>query len=205
MVQGGIAFCSTCHAIQPPVPDQDYFQVFGFPLDFLVDDNLLEQSYQALQKQFHPDCFATCGVKERRFSLEHVTHINRAYQTLKDPNLRSEYLLVRLGYNHPESGKDTEVEPEFLMEVMEVQEALAAIDLTSSKVAESLEVLRQQTSKRVALEQEEIIRLFGKFALSSAPSLLAQIAQANNRSRYHRRFLEALDRAEEKSYGGHAF
>ena len=162
-----------------------------------MDINILEQRYQALQKQFHPDRFAIRSSKEKRLSLEHVIRLNEAYQTLKNPYTRSAYLLKRVGHDPSDKGHGSKTDPAFLMEIMEIQEALDAIDLTSGQATIALETLRQQTDKRIVLEQKEIARLFDLFASSSDLSLLEQIARANNRLRYHGRFLETLDWAEE--------
>lgn len=205
MVSDAVAFCPTCTIIQPPIPDLDFFQIFEFSKVFPLDTHILEQRYQRLQKQFHPDRFATRGSKERRFSLEHVIRLNKAYQTLKDSHFRSEYLLEMLGHDYPDLGKNVKADPEFLMEVMELREALDSIDLAAGAAAERLEQLRQQIEGHLAREQEDITQLFARFGESSAAGLLVQIAQANDRSRYHRRFLEALDLAEETLYGGHDF
>lgn len=167
--------------------------------------SFLEAHYQALQKQFHPDRFATRSAKERRLSLEHVTHLNTAYQTLRDPLSRSAYLLERLGNGHSDSDQAPPADPIFLMEMMEARETLESINLQSEHAVESLRRLRAQTERSLRQEQEKMAHLFERAIPSPEPALLEQIAQANSRSRYHQRFLEALDSSEEQLYEGYEF
>ena len=209
MVIAGVSFCPTCQIIQPPSPDWDHFNIFTFAKEYPIDLAELERGYQAQQQQFHPDRFATRSTKERRYSLEHVTRLNKAYQTLKDPLLRSIYLLELSGYQAPEDGKGAASDPMFLMEVMELREQLEAIDLTSPGADESLQTLRQQTEASIGAEEQEIRQRFAECGAVSDvllwEKIWEKIAQANDRFRYHQRFLEAVDQAEEQLYGGEDF
>ncbi|WP_130471395.1 Fe-S protein assembly co-chaperone HscB, partial [Candidatus Magnetaquicoccus inordinatus] len=122
-MQADLAFCPTCQIIQPVAPDADFFALFSLPATFVLDTAALQQPYQALQREFHPDRFAQRSASERRLSIEQVTHLNRAYQTLLDPLLRSEYLLQRSGAKAGIDEKELSRDPLFLLEVMEQREA----------------------------------------------------------------------------------
>ncbi len=50
-------FCK-CGMIQPPVPDRNFFDVFGFAEDFVLDTSKLQEKFRDLQKNLHPDKFA---------------------------------------------------------------------------------------------------------------------------------------------------
>ncbi|MEO5363457.1 MAG: Fe-S protein assembly co-chaperone HscB [Magnetococcus sp. DMHC-8] len=196
------AFCPTCQIIQPPDLDRNFFQLLGMPVAFSLDARQLQSTYQALQKQFHPDRFVRRSATERRLSLEHVTRLNQACQVLSDPLARSEYLLASLapaatGQGAPEAG-----DPDFLLEVMEQREALAAVELTDAGAAEQLAGLRHQAEERMAHILVTLTTLFASCAPGVGPEKYRQIAQVNHRLRYHRRFLEALDQAEEKMLAG---
>lgn len=202
MVTDDLAFCPTCRVIQPPHPQQDWFCVLDLPVGFPLDRVRLEERYQAFQKQFHPDRFAMRSARERRFSLEHVIRLNEAYHGVKDPLARSEYLLTLWRQQGSGSDETSATDPEFLMEMMERQETLEELDLASKEATHRLDVLRTQTEGHIQHVQEELTRLFEGVAASPDASLLAQITQANHRFRYHRRFLESLDQAEETRYEG---
>ena len=201
VVEAREAFCPTCRIIQSPDTHINYFDLLGLPTLFAVDLALLEDRYQTLQRQFHPDRFATRGSKERRFSLEHVIRLNKAYQTVQNPLSRSDYLLEQLGWEAPDSGETSKVDPEFLMEMMAVQEALESVDLNLADAGGRLGTLRAQAEERLNLEQEKMKQLFDSLTASPDPALLDSIAVTNDHFRYYRRFLDALDRAEETLFG----
>ncbi|WP_145491836.1 co-chaperone HscB [Yersinia aleksiciae] len=105
----------------------DYFTLFGLPPRYQVDGNQLTTRYQELQRQFHPDRFANQPERERLASLQQAATINDAYQTLKHPLKRAEYMLSLQGFdlgNEQHTMRDTE----FLMEQLELREELDAIE-----------------------------------------------------------------------------
>lgn len=191
------SFCPTCKAIQPLNLKLDFFQIFNLPRAFDVDKNQLEQPYQTLQMQCHPDRFATRTATERRLSLEHVTRLNQAYQTLSDPLLRGGYLLEILGHTVLDAKKPSATDPVFLMEVMEYREELESVDFASSNASDRLDQLREQAEHRVDSELLKLKNSFDDYFISPKASLLDQAAKTLDRCVYHRRFLEALDQAEE--------
>jgi molecular chaperone HscB len=71
----------------------DYFEFLGVPRRFQQDVRALEKRFYELSREFHPDRFTTSGVEAQRLSLEKMSLLNQAYQTLKDPAERRGYLL----------------------------------------------------------------------------------------------------------------
>jgi len=116
-------FCG-CGAIQP-LQDFNYFEILKCPVHFDVDMNYLEKNYWSLQKQLHPDKYSTKQKIEQELSAQNSSHVNHAYQILKDPVERVKYLLSLYGVTAlEEDGQSRDVEPAFLVEVMETREAL---------------------------------------------------------------------------------
>ncbi len=105
---------------------QNYFSLLGLPVSFDIDKKLLNQNYHELQKTVHPDKFANASDRERLLSVQKAAQINDALQTLKNPLQRSIYLLSLFGIELGEN--DTAVAPGFLMEQMELREALSRIE-----------------------------------------------------------------------------
>lgn len=104
----------------------DYFTLFGLPVHYDVDGSLLLSRYQELQRQFHPDRFATYPERERLLALQQAATVNNAYQSLKHPLKRAEYMLSLHGFdlgNEQHTMRDTA----FLMEQLELREQLDAI------------------------------------------------------------------------------
>ncbi|HUN52644.1 MAG TPA: Fe-S protein assembly co-chaperone HscB [Candidatus Sulfotelmatobacter sp.] len=115
-------FCHACGAIQPPRA-LDHFSRLNLPVRFDLDPADIEKQYFGLQRYFHPDRFAAKSAKERALSLQHATNLNRAYETLKQPLGRAEYLLELQGRKI--DGEATIADAGLLMEAMEWREELA--------------------------------------------------------------------------------
>lgn len=104
---------------------QNYFELFGLPVDFEIDSEALALHYRELQRAVHPDRFAGGSDQERRLSVQHAARINEAFRTLKDPLARARYLLELNGVASDD--QDTSMDPDFLMEQMELREALEGV------------------------------------------------------------------------------
>jgi len=120
----------------------NFFTLLQLPEAFVIDLETLHQNYQSIQKNIHPDRFATFDDEAKLESIKKTAQVNDAYQTLKSPIRRAEYLLQLKGINiHDE--KYTAVPQDFLMQQMEWREELETHKL--NKVA--LEKLAQDIQK----------------------------------------------------------
>lgn len=103
--------------------NQNFFDLLQLPKAFVIDLKKLDQNYQSIQKEIHPDRFASLGDDTKLESIKKTAQVNDAYQTLKSPIRRAEYLLQLHGVNiHDE--KYTAVPQDFLMQQMEWREEL---------------------------------------------------------------------------------
>jgi molecular chaperone HscB len=103
--------------------NQNFFDLLQLPKAFVIDLKKLDQNYQSIQKEIHPDRFASLGDDTKLESIKKTAQVNDAYQTLKSPIRRAEYLLQLHGINiHDE--KYTAVPQDFLMQQMEWREEL---------------------------------------------------------------------------------
>ena len=105
---------------------QNFFELFGIPVSFEVDTQQLSERYRDLQRTVHPDKFANASDRERRLAIEKAALINEAFQTLKSPMNRARYMLELRGVDF-DSERDTHLDPMFLMEQMELREALGEV------------------------------------------------------------------------------
>ena len=120
----------------------NFFTLLQLPEAFVIDLETLHQNYQSIQKDIHPDRFVTFDDEAKLESIKKTAQVNDAYQTLKSPIRRAEYLLQLKGINiHDE--KYTAVPQDFLMQQMEWREELETHKL--DKVA--LEKLAQDIQK----------------------------------------------------------
>jgi molecular chaperone HscB len=108
------------------VASQNYFELFGLPIGFMIDTDRLAEHYRELQKTVHPDRFANASERDRRLAVQQAALINEAFHTLKTPIKRARYLLQLKGIEFADE-KETTVDPAFLMQQMELREALAEV------------------------------------------------------------------------------
>lgn len=111
-----------------PSPDfkQNYFQLFGLSQSFTVDAGVLSERYRQLQRDLHPDRYASAAAHERRLAIQYSAFVNEAYSTLKKPLLRAEYLLQLAGMTREEVGAQ-QMDGGFLIEQMELREKLESL------------------------------------------------------------------------------
>ncbi|EKZ8661786.1 co-chaperone HscB [Vibrio alginolyticus] len=103
-----------------------HFELFGLPSQFKLDGSLLSSQFRELQKRFHPDNFATGSERDRLMAVQKAAQINDAYQVLKNPISRAEYILAEQGVEI-RGEQQTMQDPMFLMEQMELREELEEI------------------------------------------------------------------------------
>ena len=104
----------------------NHFELFGLPSQFKLDGSLLSSQFRELQKRFHPDNFATGSERDRLMAVQKAAQINDAYQVLKNPICRAEYILAEQGVEI-RGEQQTMQDPMFLMEQMELREELEEI------------------------------------------------------------------------------
>lgn len=66
----------------------DYFTLFGLPASYTLSLEQLAVRYQDLQRQYHPDKFASAPAAEQLAAVQHSATINQAWQTLRHPLTR---------------------------------------------------------------------------------------------------------------------
>ena len=104
----------------------NYFQLFDIETSFEVDLNQLSSTYQQLQKTVHPDRFAHASSQEQLIAVQKSAQINDAYQVLKEPLKRAEYMLTLRGVDMPDE-QNTYGDTSFLMRQMELREMLEEV------------------------------------------------------------------------------
>lgn len=121
----------------------NYFEVFDLPSKLQIDTASLEKQFYTLSRKLHPDRFASKPAAEQEAALAQSSLLNDGYRTLKDPILRTQYLLKLEGIELEEQSKAATdaaratgeqkkqiVPPELLEEVfelnMQLQEMRAA-------------------------------------------------------------------------------
>ena len=136
----------------------DYFTLFGLTPIYAIDSEQLTLRFQDLQRQYHPDRFATCSEQEKMQALQKAATINAAYQALRHPLKRAEYMLSLHGFdinNEQHTMHDTA----FLMEQLELREELDNIENSDDALdllAKFMQNVKQMQQARSALMVTEL-------------------------------------------------
>ena len=83
----------------------DYFTIFSLPRHLQIDLGALEKSFYAQSRKLHPDRFAAKPLAEQEAALAASSQLNDAYRTLRDPIVRTEYLLSLEGIQLEEQSR----------------------------------------------------------------------------------------------------
>ncbi|XP_037673051.1 iron-sulfur cluster co-chaperone protein HscB isoform X1 [Choloepus didactylus] len=141
---------------------------------FRVDTMKLQHRYQQLQRLVHPDFFSQRSQMEKDFSEKHSTLVNDAYKTLLAPLSRGLYLLKLRGIEIHE-GTDNEMDREFLMEIMEINEKLA--EAQSEAATKEIESVVRAKQKEYT---DNVSRAFEQDDFEKAKEILTKMKYFSN-------------------------
>lgn len=116
------------------------FEIFGLSPVFSLDREALDQRWKDLQREAHPDRFATSDAAAQRQAMQWSVRINEAYQRLKDPLKRAAYL-CELNGAPIQAENNTAMPPAFLMQQMQWRE-----DLEEANSAVALERMADEVA-----------------------------------------------------------
>lgn len=133
---------------QPLNLQSNDFEIFGLSPQFAVDRAALDARWKDLQREAHPDRFATADAQSQRHAMQWSVRINEAYQRLKDPLKRAAYLCELHGAPI-QAENNTAMPAAFLMQQMQWRE-----DLDEAHSLEDLERMADDvaTARRAMLQ-----------------------------------------------------
>uniref|UniRef100_A0A3Q2HTA2 HscB mitochondrial iron-sulfur cluster cochaperone n=1 Tax=Equus caballus TaxID=9796 RepID=A0A3Q2HTA2_HORSE len=159
-VRGDGFFCPQCRALQPPDLTRDYFSLMDCNRSFRVDTAKLQQRYQQLQRLVHPDFFS------QRSQVAYWPPLRRS-------NTCAHRLKLR-GVEIPE-GTDYEMDRQFLMEIMEMNEKLA--EAQSEAAMKEIESVVRAKQKELT---DNVSRAFERDDFEKAKEILTKMRYFSN-------------------------
>ncbi len=123
---------------------QNHFELFHLPATFTIDMGALDAAYRDVQGQVHPDRFVNATDAEKRVAMQWATRANEAYQTLKNPQKRAQYLCELNGVDL-KTESNTAMPMDFLMQQMEWRETLG--EARGERDADALDALDEQVKR----------------------------------------------------------
>lgn len=124
----------------------DFFSLFDLPVAFTLDGAQLDARFREAAAQVHPDRYAAAPEGERRLAMQWSTRVNEAYQALKKPLSRAQYLL-KLAGQEVGAENNTAMPVDFLMEQMEWREQVHEARLAGQ--SDALEALLDKLQDRL--------------------------------------------------------
>jgi molecular chaperone HscB len=161
----------------------DPFGLLGLAPSYEVDLAALERAFFERSKQLHPDRVAGGTAAERVAALSRSRALNDAYQLIKRPVPRAEYLLARAGVT---IGDNERLDPTFLMEILELREELAA-----ARTAGDTALVERLQRAMQARRKDALDALPALFAATDLPAIKDRLILL----RYVNRYLEECDAA----------
>lgn len=112
----------------------NFYEIFSLPTGWKIDRTVLDSRYRQLQREFHPDRFATKRDVEKRLAVQTTSLINQAYETLKSPLKRAQYMLELKDIDADQESHITS-DMDFLMKQIEFRETLEDIRESADPLA----------------------------------------------------------------------
>lgn len=146
----------------------NYFELFGLPISLKVDTSSLAKKYFELQREFHPDFYTQSDETEQQNALEKSAEINKGLKILQNSDATLQYVLQLK--NLLTENEKYELPPEFLMDMMELNEKLVEQDPDSfskevAQLEESLykevkEIIEQYDNESISEENLQKLKEF---------------------------------------------
>jgi molecular chaperone HscB len=156
-----------------------YFELFDIPVAIKFDRGVLSKKYFELQKKFHPDFYTLATEAEQQEVLEKSSQVNKALKVLKNEDATLEYILLEKGILLPD--EKFQLPPDFLMEVMELNEGF---DTTTPEKIKAFE-------QSIFEDVEPIINNYNNGLISHAA--LLQLKTYHFKKKYLQRILERIE------------
>ncbi len=168
---------------------QNYFEIFGLPVDFSVDRGLLSARYLELQKHLHPDNFIGSTDQEKRLSMQWSTLVNTAHITLRDPLKCAIYMLQ---LHQIDIAENPSLPADFLKAQIALREELEAIENNPTGI-EKLGTFKSSVDSVMKSLQTDFVT-----ALNDDPQAAAEVVY---KLQFIHKLRLAADHLEEKLLG----
>jgi molecular chaperone HscB len=147
----------------------DDFTLLALPQRYAVSPTELQALWKAALTTAHPDRFSQAGAAGQRLAMQWSVRLNEAYQRLKHPLKRAEYLCDLRGVK-VDAERNTAMPAAFLTQQMEWREAL-----DDAKTDAAKDAIKAELKAQASLYETEITQAFD---VNDAPEQAAQLVRA---------------------------
>ena len=159
----------------------NYFALFGLPIGFQVDTNKLRAAFMDIQRASHPDKFAQSNSYEQDEALERSALANKGFSLLNNKDQIMPYVLELKGII--DADEKYALSPDFLMEMMELNEAWMEADDESAQ---------QSILSQIKAIQDEILEPIKSYLEMDQIDSISQEAMLQIKEYYYKK--KYLDR-----------
>ena len=171
----------------------NYFEFYDLPVSFNPDEQKVKRKFYELSKKYHPDFYVNEPDEKQQEILELSTLNNKAFRVLGDSGRRLEYILQLKGMLV--EGEKYELPQAFLMEMMDVNEALMELEFEEGDIAvEGISVQVEAIEQSLSHELELLTRDFESQNVTQQVETLKEVKDIYFRQKYLLRIRDSLNR-----------
>jgi molecular chaperone HscB len=166
----------------------NYFDLFEIPVQLTVDKATLPRKYFELSRKYHPDYFVNGSEKDQSAALEKSALLNKAFKTFQSQDETIKYVLQLKGLLEEE--EKYELPPDFLMEVLEINEELMELD-ENKTLLPNLEIRISQLQAEIYEPVKEMVEHYQEGTTSEKE--LLQVKEYYYKKKYLARIRQQLN------------
>jgi len=167
----------------------NYFEFYGLSESFEIDAALLKKKFYELSKKYHPDFYAAESAEKQEEVLQLSTLNNKAYQILSNADKRVDYILRQ--HNLLAEGDKYPLAPDFLMEMMEINEQL--MDADDEATINQIKTSVKEASDNLEAELKQQTRNFSNKTQQEQNEALKKVLDIYYRKKYLLRITESFN------------
>jgi len=142
----------------------NYFELFEIPVQLNVDTAPLSKKFFELSRKYHPDYFINEESASQSEALEKSAMLNKAYKTFQNTDETIKYVLQLKELLEEE--EKYEMPPDFLMEVLEINEQLMDSIDQSPEERIKLQLSIDNLQSEIYAPVKEIVEYYNENAVS---------------------------------------
>lgn len=167
----------------------NYFELFEIPISLKPDMNIVKKKFFELSRKFHPDFYTNASEEEQAEALEKSALLNKALKIFSSDEETIKYVLI--GKNLMEEEEKYQLDNFFLMNVMELNEALMDAKMEGDEAKlETLKSSITQLQQEIYEPIKNIVEHY-KEDITTQEELL-QVKEYYYQKKYLARILESL-------------
>lgn len=167
----------------------NYFDLYGLPFSLSPDIQFVKRKFYELSRKYHPDFYMNESDEDQAEILEKSSEINKAFKVLSNRDETIKYALQQKGLLEEE--EKYQLPPDFLMEMMELNEQLMDAKMEDDETA--FKNIKQQISHLEADIYEPVSKIVKQYqeGITTKEELL-QVKEYYYKKKYLQRILEGM-------------